>query len=332
MTDYRNIESEQALEALLQKAVRRVEPPANAESEVRAALYGEWRARRHRRRQWRRMAGWALAASVAVAAYVALNVLELTPAKAPQQVAQVDVRRGPVSILSGGERLPLPSDGALFDGQTIQTSSDASIAMELLSGGSIRLAANSRLRLIAFDAAVLERGQAYFDSGEGAQRTPTSFQIRTKAGVVRHVGTQFIAQVTDDSVIVRVREGRVEIDGSGFKALPVADGGVELYANGTFSSFVDEPYGAAWNWVAAAGPAQNFNTRRMIELLQWFSRETGRSLRFESMALEELANTMIINWPADLQATAEDLDLVLSVTDLRSALIGHEIVIRAATY
>ncbi len=332
MNDHQNIESEQALEALFQKAARRLEPPVEVVSEVRAALYDEWQTQRHHQRQWRRVAGWALAASVAVAAYVAFNVLELAPARAPQQVAQVDVRRGPVSVFSGGERLPLPSNGVLFDGQTIQTSSDASIAIQLTGGGSIRLAANSRLHLVAIDAAELERGQAYFDSGENVPRSPVSFQIRTRAGVVRHVGTQFLTQVTDDTVIVRVREGSVEIDGSGFDALPVADGGVELYANGTFSSFVDEPHGAAWDWVAAAGPARSFTNLKIIDLLRWFSRETGRSLRFEPTALEELAEDKDITWPAELQATEEDLDLALSVTDLRSALIGHEIVIRAATY
>ena len=332
MTDYR-IESEQALEALLQKAPRRAEPPARAATEVRAALYDEWQARGRRRLRYRRIAGWALAASTVVAAYLALDVLELAPAEAPQRVAQVEVRRGPVSVFSDGERLPLPDDGSLLAGQVLQTSSDASIALELANGGgSIRLAANSRLRLVGQDTAELERGQVYFDSGERVSGLGPAFRIRTEAGIVRHVGTQFLTQLTDDTVIVRVREGRVEIDGTAFNALAVADGGIELYANGSYSEFADEPHGAAWRWVATAGPARRFTNLRIIELLRWFSRETGRPLRFESRSLEEIANTNVVTWPAEVQATADDLDAVLSVTDLRPALIGHEIVIRAATY
>lgn len=331
MNEQRPIDSEQALKALFDQAVRRQEPPAAAEKEVRAAVFAEWQGQNRRRYRRRALVAWALAASLVLAAYLALDTLRLAPTAMPEPVARIELHRGPVSILDGERRVPLPGDEPLLSGQTIQTSRDAVVTLDWLGGGALRIASNSRLRLRGADEVELQSGAIYFDSAAGSAPAAAPLAVRTPVGFVRHVGTQFLAELTNDTVVVRVREGRVEIDGSGYANVSIADGGAELFVDG-YSEFDDEPHGEAWRWVAAAAPARDFDGRFIIEFLRWFCRETGRELRFEPASLEEVAGAETLSWPDAVQPTSETLSSVLSTTDLRSAVVGREVVIRPATY
>lgn len=326
MTDQPHVESERTLESVFDHAVVRPEPPRELEQEVRSAVAAEWRSQ-VRQRQRRTLVNWALAASVALAAYFGLDALRSSPSVPPQIVARVDMRQGPVIVADEQADHAVVNGEALLSGQTVRTAGDAALSLVWTTGGSLRIGAGSRVRLVGVDEIELQDGKLYFDS-QGSQ-PGSSLRVITREGALQHVGTQYMATIADEGVIVRVREGRVIVNGDGYTNLAVEDGSIELL-DGGYRPFAEAPYGENWDWVAEAAPERSFNGRRIIEFLRWVARETGREVYFESRALEELAARETIVWPTVLKPTEDTLVSVLSTTDLRSDLIGKRIVIRAA--
>lgn len=329
MTEQSRIESERTLESVFDHAVVRPEPPRQIENEVRSAVMAEWRSQVQRRRRVT-LANWALAASVVIAAYVGFDALRSSPSAPPEIVARIDFSQGPVSVVDDQTQRPPTPDAPLLSGQSVQTPRDSAVSLAWVSGGSLRIGAESRVRLLATDTVELQEGMLYFDS-EGSPPDSTLL-IRTPRGSLRHVGTQYMASVSGETVVVRVREGRVVVSGDGYANLPIERGGVELRGGGDYSEFADESYGESWAWVAEAAPRRSFNGLRIIEFLRWVGRETGREVHFESPALEALAQRETIVWPEVLRPTEDTLISVLSTTDLRSNLVGERIVIRRAAY
>ena len=327
MTDQSHIESERTLESVFDHAVIRPEPPRELEQEVRSAVAAEWRSG-IKRRQRRTVVNWALAASVVVAAYLGFDLLRSSPSAPPQIVAQVDMSQGPVIVADEATSHTPTTGTTLLSGQTVRTPGNAALSLAWTTGGSLRIGAGSRVRLVGIDEIELQDGRLYFDSA--GSRPSSALRVVTREGVLQHVGTQYMATVSRDRVTVRVREGRVLVSRSGQADLPVEDGRVELVGNGVYRQFAEASYGDSWDWVAEAAPERSFNGRRIIEFLRWVARETGREVHFESRSLEELATRETIVWPAVLRPTEDTLVSVLSTTDLRSDLVGKRIVIRAA--
>jgi len=327
MTDQPHIESERTLESVFDHAVVRPEPPKELEQEVRSAVAAEWRAQ-VQQRQRRTLVNWALAASVALAAYFGLDALRSSPGVPAQIVARVDMRQGPVSVADEKANHTVVNGEALLSGQTVRTADDATLSLVWTTGGSLRIGAGSRVRLVDVDEIELQDGKLYFDS-QGSQ-AGSPLRVVTREGALQHVGTQYMATIADEGVIVRVREGRLIVNGDGYTNLAVEDGSIELFRDGGYRQFAEASYGENWDWVAEAAPERSFNGRRIIEFLRWVARETGREVYFETRALEELASRETIVWPTVLKPTEDTLVSVLSTTDLRSDLIGKRIVIRAA--
>ena len=170
MTDQSRIESDRTIESVFDHAVVRPEPPDRTEVEVRSFVMAEWRSQVQRRRRLT-IVNWALAASVALAAYVGFDLLRSTPSAPPEIVARIDFSQGPVTVVDDQvHRTPDP-DGALLSGQTIQTPGDAALALAWVSGGSLRIGAESRVRLLATNEVELQRGMLYFDSEGSTSNT-----------------------------------------------------------------------------------------------------------------------------------------------------------------
>ena len=99
------------------------------------------------------------------------------------------------------EGAPFPLEIATRSGQ---------IALRLTDGGgSLLLAPRTELTLSAIAAADLDSGSLYFDSEDDSPAA--HFEVRTPFGVVRDVGTQFIAKLEGEHLEVGVRDGRVAI-------------------------------------------------------------------------------------------------------------------------
>jgi hypothetical protein len=184
--------SDDDIERVLKAAGLRERVPLGIESAVREHLRREWRAIVAERRGARhRMTGFALAASVLVAAFTLWFVgLRPDPAAGPvatMAVALNDVRvRG--SWLQGWK--PASAGRTLKAGESLETGPDGRAGISIPGLASARLDHDTRIRLASADRLVIERGALYVDSGTGSPGD-SRLAVETPAGILRHVGTQY---------------------------------------------------------------------------------------------------------------------------------------------
>ncbi len=286
--------SDEALEQLLKHASPRPMPSESDEIAVREAVRAEWQAVSGRRRLQRRVAGFAIAASVIVVVFYAFGLIRL-PAVEAEQVATIERSFGSIYLLGEASELQrTPALSRVLSGQTIVTGEEAGMALTWGAGGSLRIDANSRVRFVDGASVYLASGRVYFDSlpsalaAGNAGDTRSDFAVITDIGAVTHVGTQFMTRVADGSLIVSVREGRVEIDNrfrkhfaSVGEQLTISDRGQTTVLNVSRS-------GEAWDWVSRTAPMTDVEGKSLHEFLLWACRETGLEYHYEGGA-EQIA-------------------------------------------
>jgi ferric-dicitrate binding protein FerR (iron transport regulator) len=208
---------------------------------------------------------------------------------------------------------------------TIIATREGEVALEITRGGSLRLAAGTRLRLIGQAEAELLSGTLYFDSENTA--TAGAFAVRTRYGSLHDVGTQFIARVDDEGLQVGVREGRValarEADradvGAGEKL--VFEAASSALRRDTIATFGEE-----WAWVERVAPPFPIDGRTLADFLTWVSAQTGREVVFDTPATETLARTTVLRGSIDLDPMSK-LAAVIAITDFSYTTDGGAILI-----
>jgi ferric-dicitrate binding protein FerR (iron transport regulator) len=312
---------------LFAHASPRQAPPAEATQEVRAALFEEWNTLTRKRvvvRRWTAMAAAASVLLIAAAVLLQIRPDATAPAQAIAQVARV---QGDVFLLHPDRDPAAQSLGAdmAVNAGDIVTTRGGQVALELASGGSLRLAANSRISFESAAAVELLAGAVYFDSyAQGRESEPLS--VRTPFGVVRDIGTQFAVRLEDTSLALSVREGRVILNHPDREHS--ASAGERLIVAGP-GSVAREPitaYGEEWDWVEAIAPGFDMDGRPVMDLLNWAARETGRELRFSDPASRALAAATILHGSLEL-TPMETLSAALATTDLRFEARRHELLI-----
>jgi ferric-dicitrate binding protein FerR (iron transport regulator) len=317
---------ERALQALFAHAAPREAPPESDAAEIRAAVYAEWDAVTGRRVFLRRVGfGAAAAAALAAAAFFAIDTGP--PAPLPT-VARVERLQGAVLVTAeGGRDAPLRNGDAVTAGTTLATGA-GEVALRLASGGSLRLAPQTRLTLTAANAVDLASGALYFDS-ERPNAAAERFSVVTRGGTLRDVGTQFMAQVDAASLAVGVRDGSVSLTrgrdvfaaGAG-EQLTTADGSNEVRRESI------PTFGADWAWVERLAPPFEIDGRHLIEFLQWVAAQTGRTLEFADPATQRIAQDTVLSGAIDLEPLPK-LVAVLALTDLGYSVDGGRLVIAA---
>ena len=273
-------EAEDGVARLLRLLPREGDPPPEVSQRALVAATAEWRAlvaRRHRRR--RRFAVAALAAGLLATVGLALRFGPSEPVAVPSP--------GPVARVEavfGGHALE-PGQ-ALDAGTSLATQADQRLALRLGGDVVLRLDHGTRLELLTRDEMRLLAGAIYVDTG-GAEEGRLS--IHTPLGTARNLGTQFELRLSGERLRLRVREGRVRLQGPA--GVHETNPGQELTvnANGDTERLPVAPYGAAWRWQLDASPAFYLEGRTLAEYLTWLERETGWTLRF---APESLATTV----------------------------------------
>ncbi len=272
--------------------------------------------RRLRRQPW-----LALAASLTLVALSGWWWLMLSQ---PELVASVEVIKGAVLVegadgvdLSLGAQLPV---GAVLDTRTGAASEPVHVALRV-AGGSLRLDAGSRVRLLSSRRVELLHGAVYFDS-EGlrpAGSDPESetveggIEIETIYGLVRDIGTQFEVRLDagDAALRVRVREGMATL-GVGDEVHIAVDGEeLKLQRSGAMEHTTVAPYGDAWNWVFAAAPVPSIEGQSLIEVLHWLRRETGWQLLYQDPRLQQAATKIQVYAPFEGLTPEEVLEVVM---------------------
>jgi hypothetical protein len=315
-----NHETESSVERLIKLAGEPDMPSREGTRRAREASEAAWRqmlARQERRtgRAGRFLfLGLATAASVALVSWLVARS-EVEP-PAPVTVARVLTLDGVAVAREGGDSRALSVNSPLGTGMTLETA-DGRMAMIFGSALSLRVDRGTRLTFDAADQVTLLAGTLYVDSG--GLNAPSALKIRTPAGEVSHIGTQFQVFVAGDLTRVRVREGRVMVES------PQDDRRQELATGDALEVRGDQyllqhglpSFGADWDWASALAPVLGIENRPLSEFLAWLVREQGLRLHYSSEQLQEQAAEIRLHGSLDGLDAAAMLERVSLVTGVR---------------
>lgn len=276
---------------------------------------------------WRRRARWlAPAVAASAAAVIAMVLLDR-----PAGVASDDARTfAAVALFDGGvfltrkgqqRRLRSTETDAAYVGDRIETSDGARLALRLDNGLQLRLNDETTIEITDSEAVELVAGMIYLDVPPSVPQA--EFAVVSAYGTVQHVGTQYSAEIADDGLVVRVREGETRvrsgaIDGTGRAHTAIAGQQLELSAGGSAEVTAFSRNDPHWAWAEDLARTSFDDPRSVLALLEWAARETGRSMQLEPGAARDRAEDIVLNQinglsPSDL------LSVIRSTTDLEIA-------------
>ena len=153
--------------------------------------------------------------------------------------------------------------------------------------------------------------------------------VRTWAGTIDHVGTEFEVLSNQQVVRIRVREGRVQLRSESGRTL--LDAGTQLTANadGSVVRKGIESYGEDWSWVAQLAPDYEIEGQPLLNFLQWAARELGRPVKFSDPHAREVAEHTILHGSVKGREPMDALSTVLSTTSLTYEIRGDTIWIKS---
>jgi ferric-dicitrate binding protein FerR (iron transport regulator) len=303
---------DRSIETLIRLAGERELPSPEAVARARAAAEQSWRRSLQQSRRTRLRLPLAVAATLAlaVAGWYGWNPRALP--QPPVVVARVVTVDGAARMARGRALELARPDSAVLSGDILQ-SGQGRAAVTIGNALSLRLDRGTRLRFEAPEQVTLLEGSLYVDSGGLGLGPP--LVIRTPAGDVRHIGTQFQVRVAGGTTGIRVREGRVALRSgtTGARTVAAGDalevrGGEEHWQHGLPS------FGAEWEWSATLAPALTIEDRPMAEFLAWMSREHGWQLHFGDESLQRRAQEIHLHGSLDGLDAAAMLGRVALVT------------------
>lgn len=311
-----------SLAGLLKACGRRPQPSPEARARVFHTAHGAWRAVVHRRR---RRANLLLSAAAAAFAMVAFLVVwrTLPPPHAEFPVAFIDRVLGDVLVRRpGGDWHPLTPAAGLQPGTTLRTAPGGGIGLRLPGGASLRLAENTEASLIAAQLVGLARGAAYVDAQTGADK----LEIRTAAGVVRNLGTQFELRYEQSTLRLSVRQGAVLLQGLDREIRAEAGQRLTLDASGHLQRETIPSYDSDWAWVQDLAPSPDLQNLPLLQFLSWVERETGREVHFAQPRVEARARETFLHGRPGRFTPMDALAVMLATTDFRY-VAGEDVIL-----
>ena len=249
---------------------------------------------------------------VAAAAIVTLVVARPQPSVEPSRHFAIVVRT---------EGMPRVETGAVvYSGDAIATSGATRIALRTRGGSSVRLDEHTRVRLSERHRIELEAGAIYLDTVD--REDP--FEIRTPAGTVSDLGTQFEIRVLARSVRVRVRSGMATVV-RGRETIKVAPGTELTLTSDAAESRAVPAFGDHWNWVTALAPAFHIDGQRLSAFLSYLARENGWTLHYADAGVQRIASATVLQGSDDGLEAEAALDVALKHAALSHALDGGEL-------
>ncbi len=283
---------------------------------LRQVVHAQWRTTVQQRSARRGRAFLAVAASVTMAA-VGLWLLRPTQTTSAPTVASLTRTTGQVEYREpDGTWTPANAGTTLKAGTELRSGEGGRSALELENGVQLRLDSETLLAFSDTRSAALTQGSVYVDTGPRGADHAGDFMIETPHGTVSHLGTQYLAQVDDESLRVAVREGRVSILSSRGSFTGLAGEQLRLSPQGLERASI-EPYGRDWHWVGQVVPPFEIEGRNVEEFLAWTARESGRGLRFASAEARDLARGTLLRGSIEGLEPERALEAVLATTNLQ---------------
>jgi hypothetical protein len=283
--------ADHGIEALLREVGARAEASPQVTEAVHAVVHAQWRAMVQAHTRRRRAVRLMLAAGLAAVVAGAVVLRAVRPVSQPQWAATfVRVEGEPQVEVAGVLHVAQPGE-VLRAGMRLSTGA-AQAALSLATDGALSVRVDTASRLL-FDAPgiiELEAGTVYIDAN--AARGTVPLTVRTAAGVVRHIGTQYqVRTVTGpmQGIEVSIREGRVEIASEYGTNTVVAGERVAVSTSGSIVRSALPAYDASWQWATQMAPPFDIAGRPLSEFLEWVARETGRELTYDSPVAQRAA-------------------------------------------
>jgi ferric-dicitrate binding protein FerR (iron transport regulator) len=304
--------------ALLDFAGRRPQLPEAEVAPVRAAAREAFR-RQARRTARRRRVVWAAGGSLAAGLLLAIGLI-LRPPAAPEAGPPV----ANVEILIGD---------AVMSGPVLRTGSGGRAAVRLPAGESLRIDAGSAVRFESSHLVTLEQGAVYVDADPALPHGPW-IEIATPLGSVHHVGTQFEVRLlaeerTAAALRVRVREGTVLVRRAGERHEIRAGGELLLSEDGAPRRAGISVYGPDWDWVQSTARPFEIEGARLVDFLDWVSRETGLRWRLGEPRAGKAPQDVILHGSIEGLTAEEALSVVLPGCGYRSRRAGGQLLIES---
>jgi ferric-dicitrate binding protein FerR (iron transport regulator) len=333
----RTVGDDESFAKLMKLAGERPEIPLSIESRVYHRVQEEWKnstvepnadkVYEKVHKTWRRDAlrgtilRWLLPLGVAATAVIAM-VMVSTPEPPVAQVA------GTISRVVGTGQLSsdYPKGSSVHVGEVISTGSDEGVSLLLARSESLRVDENTQLRVDAADRFTLLAGRVYADTGQFIYRDD-GLKIETEFGLVTDVGTQFSVAMTDQSLDVAVREGRVDVQNDADRYAARMGERLTLVQGGTATVAELDTHDDYWDWIVELTPAFDMTNKSLLDFLKWAARETGRDLQFESDESRMFAMRTDVHGSIEGLTPEEALEAILAITTVRYQIADDKIVI-----
>lgn len=310
------------IEELLLEVGARDEPSADVMRDVQAAVHAEWQSMLQERRTRRRFVVAGIAASALLAVGLAFfGARYLAPE--PVQVAQITRIDGHLLVrpqAQAAHELAIAEN--VSTGETIQTDDRSRAALQL-GDVSLRLDQGTIVKVAAADELVLTAGAVYVDS---QAEDPQELTIRTDAGSVRHVGTQYEVRTHADDMVVSVREGRVMIANSAGTSSGVAGERIRVTPRGQVVRSTVAAHDPHWQWAAHTAPQFDINDHTLAVFLDWVARETGRKVVYSSNEAQSAASGLKLRGSIAGLDPDTALSAVLSTTHMQRYATKDELI------
>lgn len=263
----------------------------------------------------RTMKNFAMAAGLVMVAGVAAVLWNQQGARQFETLATIDRVTG--IVLASG--MPLTSDSQILPGSPISTGEGGRVALRLVNGQSLRIDAFSRLRIDAADQLALQAGAVYIDSDSaGPQAT---IRVQTPLGVASDIGTRFQVRLKDESLIVGVADGLVEVVRDDGQSHSVDRGyALALDASGRHEKQELDASDPEWSWIESIVPEFDIEGATLEEYLAWYARERGLELEWSDSRSESNARNTGLSGSISGANLDEGLELVKRIAPFR-----HEI-------
>lgn len=325
--------AEDDIDTILSQLSARPVPREEVRGRAFLRLQRDWMLSVRRRRRVRSLLVTGVAASIAAVAFVTLQPgMAPVNGRSPLPLASEVMRVSGDDVSLNGSDITamagVPSH--LSTGDTVRTGRDSRIALSWQSSGSLRLNARTQVAFLSPDSVRLTYGTLYFDSkaADANGKSAATLVVETPHGTLRHLGTQFMAEVSPARIAISVREGAVRFDDLRHSLSLAAGDSVEIRTDDSIERESVSPSDDRWNWAAAIAPERELNGRSTLDLLTWVARETGRELHFHSSSARDLAaSDRLVG--LDRVGPLQALQFVPVISDLRYQVDGQTIEVSA---
>jgi ferric-dicitrate binding protein FerR (iron transport regulator) len=188
---------------------------------------------------------------------------------------------------------------------------------------SLRLDQGTIVKVASADELVLTAGALYIDS---QAQNPQELTVRTDAGSVRHVGTQYEVRTHADDMVVSVREGRVVIANAAGTSSGVAGEEIRVTPRGQIVRGTVAAHDPRWQWASRTAPQFDINDHTLAVFLEWVARETGRKVVYASSEAQSAANELKLRGSIVGLDPDTALNAVLSTTQLHRYQTKDELI------